>query len=173
MNNIYKHIQEIRKSRGMSQDVLAEHLGISQDAISKIERGITEITLNRLQQIADVFKMSVVEIINYPNGSAVGANDERVKELEKELLEISNTIKKLLEDSISKSDDLIKLYKEIALLNDFISHLQKTILKENRVALEFYQWYEQNKNQNLSNEQLINRIKQFINDWGVFTTGFE
>ena len=51
MNVDYKligeRIQKTRKSKGMTQDVLAEKLGVSIGYVSQVERGITKISLHR------------------------------------------------------------------------------------------------------------------------------
>jgi transcriptional regulator with XRE-family HTH domain len=52
-NHIGRKISRIRELRGMKQEVLADALGISQQAISKIEQS-PEIEDDKLEQIANV-----------------------------------------------------------------------------------------------------------------------
>lgn len=61
-------IKELREQNSMTQSELAERLGVSDKAVSKWEtgRGYPDITL--LEPIADVFQISVVELLS---GAAV------------------------------------------------------------------------------------------------------
>ena len=56
-------IKILRKKLGISQFAMAEKLGISQNAFSKIELGKSELTLNRLYQVADILEMNVLDLI--------------------------------------------------------------------------------------------------------------
>ncbi len=47
------HIQSIRKSRGLTQERLAEHLGVTVGYISQIERGVSKVNLDTLSRIAE------------------------------------------------------------------------------------------------------------------------
>ncbi|MFO0754274.1 MAG: helix-turn-helix domain-containing protein [Thermodesulfovibrionales bacterium] len=46
-------IREIRKAKGLSQMQLAERIGITYQQIQKYERGVSSLSVRRLQQIAD------------------------------------------------------------------------------------------------------------------------
>lgn len=48
-------IKELRKSYGLSQIELAEKINLSFQQIQKYEKGITAISVRRLEQIADTF----------------------------------------------------------------------------------------------------------------------
>jgi XRE family transcriptional regulator, regulator of sulfur utilization len=62
---IGEKIRKIREFRGYSQEVVAENLGISQPAYSKIETSGTEITFNTLQKLAAIFKIEIDELISF------------------------------------------------------------------------------------------------------------
>lgn len=53
-------IKRLRKSYGLSQIQLAEKINLSFQQIQKYEKGITAISVFRLQQIADAFGVSTV-----------------------------------------------------------------------------------------------------------------
>lgn len=55
---IGERIKELRKKKGMSQQELGETIGLSQNAISKIEIGQTQLTLEHLYNIANTFDVS-------------------------------------------------------------------------------------------------------------------
>lgn len=63
MNNIGKTIAELRKNNNMTQSEVADQLGISYQAVSKWEReeSLPDITL--LPQIADLFHVSIDDLV--------------------------------------------------------------------------------------------------------------
>lgn len=56
-------IQELRKKAGLSQEALAEMLGISRQALGKWESGASMPTLENLAQLAKIFHLSIDELI--------------------------------------------------------------------------------------------------------------
>jgi transcriptional regulator with XRE-family HTH domain len=65
MKTLGKKIRLLRHQKGWSQEEVAKSLDISIPAFSKIETGITDINLSRLEQIAVLFEMSVVQLLTY------------------------------------------------------------------------------------------------------------
>ena len=63
-NHIGRKISRIRELRGMKQETLAEELGISQQAVSKIEQS-EKIEDDKLEQIANVLGVTKEAIENY------------------------------------------------------------------------------------------------------------
>ena len=85
-------IRSLRTLKELSQENVAEMLGISITAYSKIERGETDVQLSRLSQIAKAFEVSIEEILNFGdkitkcfNGNAIGDNNI-ISNSEKDLL---------------------------------------------------------------------------------------
>ena len=60
MKTLGKKIRLLRHQRSWSQEDVAKQLDISIPAFSKIETGITDVNLSRLEQIATLFGMSKV-----------------------------------------------------------------------------------------------------------------
>src|SRR3954464_2260972 len=60
---IGKNIRTFRHQHGWSQEDVANRLGISIPAFSKIETGVTDINLSRLEQIANIFEVNVVNLL--------------------------------------------------------------------------------------------------------------
>jgi transcriptional regulator with XRE-family HTH domain len=60
---IGQNIRTLRHRRGWSQEDVANRLGISIPAFSKIETGVTDINLSRLEQIAGIYEIDVVHIL--------------------------------------------------------------------------------------------------------------
>ena len=62
--NIGEKIRRVRESKDFSQEYIATNLNISSQAYSKIERGETKMDLDRLQKIADILEVGVVDIMS-------------------------------------------------------------------------------------------------------------
>lgn len=63
MQTIGKRLAEIRKSKKLKQMELAEMLNISQQVISNIERGVTAPDIEQLKKIADIYNISLDELV--------------------------------------------------------------------------------------------------------------
>ena len=61
--SVGKNIRTIRHQRGWSQEDVANRLGISIPAFSKIETGVTDVNLSRLEQIAEVFSVPLASLL--------------------------------------------------------------------------------------------------------------
>lgn len=58
-------IKKLRELRNFTQEFLAERLDMSQTGYSKIERGETDISISRLQQIAKVLAVEIQDILGF------------------------------------------------------------------------------------------------------------
>lgn len=58
-------LKEIRKSLAMSQEEVAQALGIQTTTYSKIERGAIQLSVNRLIDLARIFNVSTEDILHY------------------------------------------------------------------------------------------------------------
>src|SRR5258708_22472313 len=65
--SIGKSIRILRHQHGWSQEDIANRLGISIPAFSKIETGVTDVNLSRLEQIANIYEVSVVQLLTVDN----------------------------------------------------------------------------------------------------------
>jgi transcriptional regulator with XRE-family HTH domain len=61
---IVSNIRKIREYRNYTQDYLAAKLQISQNAYSKIELGYSNITLNRLIEIAVILEVELIALVS-------------------------------------------------------------------------------------------------------------
>lgn len=62
MKGFGKRVAEVRKSRGVTQQQLAEHIGMSVVAIAYIETGKRWARLGTLNKIASSLKVSVADL---------------------------------------------------------------------------------------------------------------
>ena len=63
MQTVGKRLAEIRKSNKIKQIELAEMLNVSQQVISNIERGVTTPDIEKLKKIADIYNISLDQLV--------------------------------------------------------------------------------------------------------------
>ena len=117
---IGQRLKLLRHEKQLTQDQMGEKLHLSTSAYCKIEYGETDLTLSRLNQIAETFGMSPVElfgkidgsvynITNANSGTAIGiARDNSVAHME-------------------SNDDLRELVKANSRLIDLLSRQVETL----------------------------------------------
>jgi len=109
MKTLGKKIRLLRHQKGWSQEDVAKRLDISIPAFSKIETGITDINLSRLEQIATLFEMAVVQLLTF---NEVDQQDQKfISELE--------TVNKRLLD---RESEVIELQKKVIELFEELRH---------------------------------------------------
>ncbi len=106
MNFIGKNIRQLRQRNGWSQGEVARRLKISIPAFSKIETGITDINISRLDQIANLFEVSTLEIISKGGEVDAAYNFE-------EITMLRNKIASQEEEILMLQKKVIDLYEEI------------------------------------------------------------
>ena len=101
MKTLGKKIRLLRHQKGWSQEDVAKRLDISIPAFSKIETGITDINLSRLEQISTLFDMSVVQLLTFTDAEQdqkfVNELDVVNKKLTDRQTEIIDLQKKVIE----------------------------------------------------------------------------
>ena len=65
--NLGEKIQNLRKSRGMTQKELADFLGYSESFISYVEKGERKISVEDLQKVAKIFSVDIDFLLEKPN----------------------------------------------------------------------------------------------------------
>lgn len=128
-------IRTMRELNQLTQEEMAEKLNILVNGYSKIERGITKLSLEKLEQIANIFNINVSELYsakekgffclfseNSQNNSTYYASSDIASfENEKLKLEIKHQ-----SDIIQSKDELIqKLKDENQALKEIIMLLKK------------------------------------------------
>lgn len=90
---IGRRIHKHRKNIHMTQAVLAEKIDVSESFISQVERGTAKVSLQRLDQIAEILNVDISLLVsnigNIENGKVYSEVDEIIKEWsehEKEIL---------------------------------------------------------------------------------------
>ena len=62
--NLKEKINNLREMNGWSQEVMAERLDMSKNGYARIERGESKLNMERLEQIAEIFNIDVVDLIS-------------------------------------------------------------------------------------------------------------
>ena len=106
MNALGKKIGLLRHKKGRSQEDVAKRLDISIPAFSKIETGITDVNLSRLNQIAKLFNLSLVQLL-----STSDANEE--KERFEEINELNTRLQAREAEVIDLQKKVIDLYEQL------------------------------------------------------------
>lgn len=99
---ITDEIRRLRMAKSFSQDYMAEKLGITQQAYSKIENQISEASISRLQQIC--------EILDVPLPQLLGIDDGVIDENSKESLTLSE--RKVYHEIIVNQQRIIEKQEE-------------------------------------------------------------
>ncbi|WP_300672645.1 helix-turn-helix domain-containing protein [Soonwooa sp.] len=63
--NIGDSIKKFRELKNMTREDIADRLGLSVSAYGKIERNETDVTISRIQQIAEVLQVEMSQILNF------------------------------------------------------------------------------------------------------------
>ncbi|MDP9048506.1 MAG: helix-turn-helix domain-containing protein [Bacteroidota bacterium] len=113
MKSLGKKIRLLRHQKNWSQEDVAKQLDISIPAFSKIETSITDINLSRLEQIATLFEMSVVQLLTFSDSEQ---DQKFVSEME-----VMN--KKLME----REAEVIGLQKKVIELFEELRHSRATV----------------------------------------------
>ena len=106
MKTLGKKIRLLRHQKGWSQEEVAKRLDISIPAFSKIETGITDINLSRLEQIAVLFEMSVVQLLTYNEGEQDQKTASELESINKKLMDRETEV-------IDLQKKVIELFEEL------------------------------------------------------------
>ncbi|MWB93257.1 helix-turn-helix domain-containing protein [Flavobacterium sp. GA093] len=109
--SIKNKIKSIRELKNYTQEYMAKQLGVTQAGYSKIEKGITILSYEKLTAIAEILEVSVEDIISFDRqryfnsfNNVKGNNNGSV------LINSDNTatLKKLYEDKIKLLEKLLE-----------------------------------------------------------------
>ncbi|WP_027003879.1 helix-turn-helix domain-containing protein [Hugenholtzia roseola] len=123
---ITEKIRHLRTLHGYTQENMAEMLNMSVNGYANIERGETDLTLSRIEQIAKLFNLTFLELVNNGeyrffflsgnnnnNNYFVNNPSEHSEEIEKLRLAIQSKDQKIefLEKEILYQKEIINLLK--------------------------------------------------------------
>ena len=126
--SVNEKIRKFREAKDWSQEQMAEKLNMSLNGYAKIERGESKIYLDKLEQIAQVFDIDVIELmqsdgknicfqIESPLGSVYQGVGETQLSIEIERLKLAlshaNEKEELLKKLLEQKDSEIRTLKEL------------------------------------------------------------
>ncbi|MCM0082308.1 helix-turn-helix domain-containing protein [Geomonas sp. Red32] len=79
---IGKKIKEFRVSVGLTQEGLAERLGITFQQVQRFEKGTTKVNLSRLQQLAEILEVPVSAFFAESPNTVYNLTNEELRLLE-------------------------------------------------------------------------------------------
>lgn len=120
LNSIGSKIRILREIREYSQEYVSAQLGISQRAYSKIERGDTDLSFNKLEALAEIFQVKTVHLISLDIFPWDSEEDARLEANEHRMLQVYvDQIKYLQEETRF-------LRQQIELLSELLSQKMGT-----------------------------------------------
>ncbi len=117
MKNIQKKIKTIRQWRELSQQNMADELGVTQKAYSKFESGETKCDLERLLKIATTLKISFNDLImheseyiiyRYSNSSSIATH----LNLQTESIYLINELERLMNSNHNEAIKIKSIVKK-------------------------------------------------------------
>ena len=110
-------IKKLRELKNLTQEYMADELGITQGAYSKIENGETDLNLSKLDKIAEILGVSAKEIINFDEQMVFNVMHNQ-------------TGNGLVINQNPLPDEMKRLYEEqITLLKAEVAHLKSVLDK--------------------------------------------
>ncbi len=106
-----KVIRLLRQQRGWTQHDVAQRLDIAIPSLSKIEAGITDLNLSRLNQIAELFDLTTVQLLSYSGSEEANEHADEVKVLSEKIQQ--------------RDDEIIDLQKKVIQLYEHLYSLDK------------------------------------------------
>lgn len=107
-----KSLKHLRELRDFTQTYLADSLGISARAYSKIEQGSSQLSVKRLYQIAEVLEVSVNDILQFSNERYFNSNYRNPVSNDAAIIKDIEGLKDLYERLLTEKDVQIQLLLE-------------------------------------------------------------
>ena len=118
---INEKIRQLREQHQLSQENMADKLGMSVTGYAKIERGEVRSNLPRLEQISEVFDMDICELLSYGESEKVYFNNS--------VTESTNSNNFLFAVG---NDNLEKAIQQLLLI---ISHKDELLAQKDKIIL--------------------------------------
>ena len=132
---VNEKIRFLRESKSLTQDEMAERLGMSTNGYAKIERGETRLTIPKLEQIVEVFDTDILELISLGENKVVYIQDSdnhsiniinpTSQDLATEIIQLKQTISHQ-QEMLDAKNELISLQKsQLEALQKVVDKLSK------------------------------------------------
>jgi transcriptional regulator with XRE-family HTH domain len=128
MEDILKRMANLRKDKGISHEAMAANLELSQAAYSKIEKGETKLSVDRLYKIAEILNSSVEELMGFQSKHSQEIKNNDIKENEQFIFIAHQEIENLFQEKKEISDKLIKHLEDLVKSKDQLIEVLKSKL---------------------------------------------
>ena len=115
-NNLAENLKKIRKDNNLSQEQLAEILGVSRQAISKWEQSIAYPEMDKIITICNKFNLNIDDLLN-----------KDIREIKKEE-EAKRSINKYIDDFLNFITDTINLFSNMTFKSKIKCLLEQLII---------------------------------------------
>lgn len=153
MNDIYLKIKSIRLKKNLTQEDVAKRLGMAQSNYARMERGLTSITIERLEELAGILEMSPEAIMTFTDSEDLDFKEDaqyylnqvkrletKVQKLEREASDRSeddeNIYSHLSNENKKLNDKLNAMKKELAVKDESIKDMRRIVERLEREAEE-------------------------------------
>lgn len=106
MKTLGKKIRLLRQQKGWTQQDVAKKLDVSIPAFSKMETGITDLNLSRLNQIAKLFNLTLLQLVS-------NSDTDDVKDYTNEISILNKKLQQKDDQIIQLRKKIIDLYEQI------------------------------------------------------------
>jgi transcriptional regulator with XRE-family HTH domain len=114
MNNLGDTIKKFRELKNITRETIAAKLKMSLSNYSKIERGEIDLTISRIQEIANILEIDVSQILNFDATNIFNiSNNKLVQGVKVETMQVHNDeykdkYIKILEEEVERLKKMIK-----------------------------------------------------------------
>jgi transcriptional regulator with XRE-family HTH domain len=114
MNNLGDTIKKFRELKNITRETIAAELKMSLSNYSKIERGEIDLTISRIQEIANFLEIDMSQILNFDATNIFNiSNNKLVQGVKVETMEVHNDeykdkYIKILEEEVERLKKIIK-----------------------------------------------------------------
>lgn len=88
-----ERIRELRKAKGLTQEQLAELVGVEPRHISRVEGGYNSPSIERLARIAEVLEVPIQELFNFMH---LNDSEDRMKDIDAVIRGMSEEYQKIV-----------------------------------------------------------------------------
>lgn len=111
-NTVAEKIKRLRKSKGFSQEDMADKLSISQSAYARIESGESNSWANHIQKLSEIFETKPENFLTDETNNLEQENTDQKGGMAFQFVGTINTINSLSEKLVEQYEERIKELKD-------------------------------------------------------------
>ena len=108
--NLNNNLKAIRKKKGLSQQEVAEYLGIDTTSYGRLERGDRKISADRLNKLASYYNTTISNLIDGLNESI---DNNKLNESTIDIIEYLKLENAFLRSSLKAKDEQLNFFIEL------------------------------------------------------------